>query len=64
MARYFIIRARPVRAEDDDYYPTRNSWFIPTVSDHEGTDTGLVDQNGNAIMRAPRPMGFGRDDEW
>lgn len=37
---------------------------VPTVCDHEAVDTGLIDQDGNMILRAPNPMGFGRDDEW
>lgn len=34
--------------------------LIPTitVSDHEATDTGLVNQRGDPIMRAPNEMGF------
>lgn len=32
--------------------------FVPCVSEHVATDTGLVDKNGNAIMRMPNPMGF------
>lgn len=35
-----------------------------TVSDHDAIDTGLVDQHGDQIMRAPNPCGFGRDGEW
>lgn len=31
---------------------------VPTVSDHEATNTGLVDEHGNTIWRAPEPMGF------
>jgi len=63
--RYFT-RPRPqvTRSDDDGYYPVGNSWSVPTVSDHEATDTGLLDVNGDPIMRAPNPIGFGRDDEW
>jgi len=64
MARYFTKRACPPRADDDGYYPVGNSWHVPTVSDHEATDTGLLDANGDPIMRAPNPIGFGRDEEW
>lgn len=39
----------------EDDYPMSH---IPTVSDHEATDTGLVDEHGNTIWRAPEPMGF------
>lgn len=34
------------------------------VPDHHPVDTGLVDARGNTIMRAPNPVGFGRDREW
>lgn len=27
-------------------------------------DTGLIDKDGNPICRLPRPIGFGRDNEW
>lgn len=63
MSRYFVQRRQPPKADDWDY-PVGNSWFIPTVPDHEATNTGLIDANGDPIMRAPRPIGFGRDDEW
>jgi hypothetical protein len=35
-----------------------------TVSDHEAVDTGLLDNRGDPIMRAPLPIGFGRNEEW
>ena len=35
-----------------------------TVDDHEAVDTGLIWATGEAIMRAPNPMGFGRNEEW
>lgn len=28
------------------------------VPDHEATDTGLLDKDGNSIWRAPNPIGF------
>lgn len=67
MSRYFV---RPERISmsivhsQDDWEPIGNAWHIPVVADHEAADTGLVDANGNPIMRAPNPMGFGRDGEW
>lgn len=36
----------------------RVSHGTPSVSDHVATNTGLLDKDGNPIMRAPRPMGF------
>lgn len=61
MPRYFSTPTP--RADDDDWY------FAPllpdlVVPDHRPVDTGLVDVRGNAIMRAPNPVGFGRDSEW
>lgn len=56
MPRYF---ARPIRPK------VGSDWSddIPRPStldacDHEATDTGLLDQHGNAIWRGPNPMGF------
>jgi len=62
MSRYFT---RP-RAwiEDDGAWESGAQSHVPTVSDHQATDTGLLDANGDAIMRAPNPCGFGKDDEW
>ena len=34
-----------------------------TVYPVEATDTGLVDANGNPIMRAPRAIGFLRNGD-
>jgi hypothetical protein len=62
MSRYFRARQSKPRADwIDDDYP-----MLPalTVDDHEATDTGLIDAGGEAIWRAPNPMGFGKDDEW
>lgn len=63
MARYFSQRR--VRSDDAEYYA--DDWAaqcIPTVSDHEATDTGLIDADGFSIMRAPNPIGFGKDEDW
>lgn len=62
MPRYFS-RPRSFWVEDD-YYADDSPAQLPTVSDHEPVDTGIIDVNGNPIMRAPNPVGFGRDDEW
>lgn len=71
MSRYFTrpshhirrvteMMGRP-RAAWDDEYPMLPHLDVP---DHEAADTGLLDHRGDPIMRAPRPMGFGRDGEW
>ena len=36
----------------------------PVVPDHVATETGILDAAGDMIMKAPRPIGFMRDDEW
>lgn len=63
MARYFIASATKALWVSDDVYVDAQS-HVPCVPDHEATFTGLLDVNGDEIMRAPRPIGFGRDDEW
>lgn len=67
MPRYFTkptaAKRSVVRA--DDYWSETAPYVTSlTVCDHEATDTGLLDMNGDAIMRAPNPIGFGKDDEW
>lgn len=60
MARYFTQKpASSFYVEDDYAMPPlpRNVPYIE-VSDHEGTDTGFLDVNGNSIMRGPNPIGF------
>jgi hypothetical protein len=62
MARYFIVAVSAERAWDWlAEYP-----LLPGLqcAEHVATDTGLLDGNGRRIMRAPNPMGFGKDSEW
>jgi hypothetical protein len=66
MSRYFTrptVKSR-LTVEDDDWWPEPPAPNLPTVCDHEAVDTGLLDVNGDTIMRAPNPCGFGKDDEW
>lgn len=63
MSRYFT-RPRALWVADDLDMSSPAHMGIPSVCDHEATDTGLLDATGEPIMRAPRPIGFGRDDEW
>ena len=64
MSRYFVRPKsyKPLQVEDDWYHDP----MIPSITtcDHEPVDTGLLDSNGDPIMRAPRPVGFGRDGDW
>jgi len=59
MSRYFT---RPKAAKafyvEDDIYDGPPTSGIPTVCDHEATDTGIMDANGNTIWRLPNPVGF------
>lgn len=64
MPRYFSQRRKALWVEDEDAWDAASTDHIPTVSDHEATDTGLLDVNGDTIMRAPNPIGFGKDEEW
>lgn len=63
MSRYF---SSPKAIKPSADWIDDDSPLIPalSVADHEAADTGLVDIHGNAIMRAPNPIGFGRDSEW
>lgn len=66
MARYFSKRPRSEGWCGDDLFDDERGGFAPsiTVDEHVATDTGLIDADGNSIMRAPNPVGFGRDEEW
>lgn len=63
MPRYFTQPAKQrVKAEYDEWWPDPLI-NIPNVCEHELTDTGLLDTNGDCIMRAPNPVGFIWDNE-
>lgn len=66
MARYFAKRPRAEGWVADDLYDDERGSHRPdlTVDEHVAVDTGLLDADGNTIMRAPNPVGFGRDEEW
>jgi len=59
MSRYYTQR-RAVRADRWELDPLVPELSVP---DHAPTDTGLVDKNGDPIMRAPNPMGFWKGHE-
>ena len=63
MPQYFTRRASKALWVDDEVDVAAQD-HVPSVPDHEATDTGLLDLNGDPIMRAPRAMGFGRRDQW
>lgn len=58
MPRYFV-RPRASGWAGDDLFDDDRGGMRPdiTVADHVSIDTGLIDSDGNAIMRAPNPMG-------
>lgn len=56
--RYFATPPRQARSWVADDVWVRPLVHISTVSDHEATNTGLLDADGNTIWRAPEPMGF------
>lgn len=64
MARYFSRPKMLGYIEDEYCSPDAGVLNMPTVDSHEATDTGLLDSRGDAIWRAPNPMGFGRNEEW
>ena len=65
MSRYFVQRRKSaVRASDDDWAPVGNAWNVPFAAGHQAVDTGLIDKDGNAILRLPNPIGFSREGEW
>ena len=65
MSRYFTQRKpKALWVEDEEAWGEESPYNLPTVCDHDAIETGLLDADGNLIMRAPYPIGFGRDDEW
>ena len=65
MAKYFVRprnqiarKSRAIRAFDDFWSDDIPRPSTLEVCDHEATDTGLVNENGDPILRAPNPMGF------
>lgn len=59
MPRYFTRRPSARHWVEDETFANEGP-MLPaiSVSDHEATDTGLLDQHGDCIMRAPNPVGF------
>lgn len=58
--RYFTRprAGKPLYVETPLWPDAEPQRISPTVSDHEATDTGLIDERGDPIMRAPNPIGF------
>ena len=63
MSRYFT---RPRGTNKAEYWSSDDCSRPSSldVPDHESVDTGLLDQHGDIIMVAPRPIGFMRVEEW
>ena len=62
MSRYI---KRPRGWVSDPLYD-EDAGLLPeiTVPEHVAKFTGLLDADGDEIWKEPRPVGFGRDDEW
>ncbi len=60
MKRYFVRRApkASLYVDDDPRWPEPTFEPHMNVPEHIATNTGLLDANGDTIMRAPNPMGF------
>jgi hypothetical protein len=67
MSRYVRGPVRTVSRGwiEDPTFP-EDAAMIPSleVDGHECVETGLLWADGSTIMRAPNPLGFGRDGEW
>lgn len=62
MARYFT---RPKAwVEDEDAWGAESPVGVPLAWENKAIDTGLLDAQGDYIMRAANPVGFGKDEEW
>lgn len=61
MARYFATPRKAERADWSDDYPLLPDLHVP---EHRPIATGVLDIRGDAIMRMPNPIGFGRDQDW
>lgn len=58
MPRYFTRPRAVLWVEDEHCSPEPGRVEHLTVPVHEATDTGLLDINGDCILRAPNQMGF------
>jgi hypothetical protein len=64
MSRYFSAPRARLRVDSEGMADDVPQGVNVTMPEHVATDTGLLDANGDPIMRAPRPIGFGRMEEW
>lgn len=62
MPRYYTRPAVSLWVEDETYCGPAD-FGPPQVCEHVVTDTGLLDEHGNTIWRAPDPIGFRFGDE-
>ena len=66
MPRYFSGGFVPESPDPEHWVFNEHRPMVPELSvpSHVATDTGLLDSKGQPIMRAPNPVGFGKDGEW
>lgn len=64
MSRYFTRPKGYGKSHEPRAFECEDTWHtdpvLPNldVPDHEASYTGLIDHNGDPIMRGPNPMGF------
>lgn len=63
MPRYRVLRSHQRRGFDPFEADYERPHPDVQVCDHEATWTGLLDGNGDPIMRLPNLIGFMRDDD-
>lgn len=64
MSRYFV-RPRAAHHDTPNWIWGPEPRQVPDlyVPEHTAVETGILDKDGGMVMRAPRSIGFGRDDE-
>ena len=64
MSRYFVAPRASLRVDNGGMQDDEPQCIPGSMPEHVASNTGLLDWNGDPIMRAPRPIGFGRMEEW
>ncbi len=64
MTRYLRVPQSAGWVEDEIFSSNIGRNDPPSVAEHQPVPTGLLWSDGAPIMRAPNPVGCGKDDEW